>query len=205
MPNWCNNTVTLRHRDRATALEAARNIRAGEWLENVRPTPAPLLDIHNADHTGEPDWYTWRLANWGCRSDVFEPVLLSANREPTYEEIEDAVEKIDDEWVVRCAFDTAWSPPVEAYAHLSESGWRVHAFYDEPGMGFCGRYSSEHGDEGIDYPDEDSDEATREEWAQSLPSDLEQCYSLRARILDRKHMLDLASKEAIKITGEQSA
>jgi hypothetical protein len=38
------------------------------------------------------------------------------------------------------SFDTAWSPPIEFYENLEEQGFRIEAFYYEPGMAFCGVY-----------------------------------------------------------------
>jgi hypothetical protein len=35
-------------------------------------------------------------------------------------------------------FDSAWSPPVNAYEKLMDLGFSVRAYYYEPGMAYCG-------------------------------------------------------------------
>mgnify|MGYP003339536016 FL=1 len=38
------------------------------------------------------------------------------------------------------SFESAWSPPVNAYAKLESMGFEIKAYYYEPGVGFCGAY-----------------------------------------------------------------
>jgi hypothetical protein len=45
------------------------------------------------------------------------------------------------------AFDSAWAPPVRAYAKLEELGFRVEAQYYEGGMAFAGTYADGCDDE----------------------------------------------------------
>ena len=44
------------------------------------------------------------------------------------------------DWYIDCAlsFDSAWSPPLEAYDTLRDMGFTIKAYYYEPGMGFAG-------------------------------------------------------------------
>jgi hypothetical protein len=37
-------------------------------------------------------------------------------------------------------FDSAWSPPTDAYAKLAEMGFLVKGFYFEGGCAFCGSW-----------------------------------------------------------------
>ena len=37
-------------------------------------------------------------------------------------------------------FQSAWSPPVEAYRKLEDLGFGINAFYYEPGVQFAGQY-----------------------------------------------------------------
>jgi hypothetical protein len=37
-------------------------------------------------------------------------------------------------------FDSAWSPPTDAYAKIIELGYSIRAYYFESGMEFCGRW-----------------------------------------------------------------
>lgn len=58
-----------------------------------------------------------------------------------------------DDGSLTCSFDTAWSPPVPFYRTLVELGYDVRAYYHEPGMAFCGRFSNEGDDEYQEMPD----------------------------------------------------
>ena len=55
-----------------------------------------------------------------------------------------------DEYTLTASFDSAWSPPIEAYGRLLELGFEIEAFYNEPGMAFCGKYTGAGNDE-YDY------------------------------------------------------
>ena len=57
-------------------------------------------------------------------------------------------------------FDSAWAPPTEVYRALCANGYVVEAFYNEPGMAFCGKIvGDEDGfdDEYHEYAGADSD------------------------------------------------
>jgi hypothetical protein len=41
---------------------------------------------------------------------------------------------------VTASFDSAWSPPIEAYNKLMELGFEIEAFYYEPGMQYVGKW-----------------------------------------------------------------
>jgi len=113
MPNWCYNTATLHHDDKARidAFEAELSKEDSQPLNHLRPNPA-----------GEWD-YGWSVDNWGTKWDV---------------SIHDW-EREDDNTIV-LHFDSAWSPPTTLYEFLETEGWSVRAMYHEPGMGFAGRF-----------------------------------------------------------------
>jgi len=113
MPNWCYNTATLHHDDKARidAFEAELSKEDSQPLNHLRPNP-----------TGEWD-YGWSVDNWGTKWDV---------------SIHDW-EREDDNTIV-LHFDSAWSPPTTLYEFLETEGWSVRAMYHEPGMGFAGRF-----------------------------------------------------------------
>ena len=54
-------------------------------------------------------------------------------------------------------FDSAWSPPIEAYARLFELGFEVYATYFEPGMCFAGIWDNGN-DDYCDYGNSTPDE-----------------------------------------------
>jgi hypothetical protein len=138
MPNWTNNVVTLKHTDPAMVAKAAKGLVDGTLLNDFIPIPAELTESEasfsdaNADKNkaniekyGYASWWDFAVNEWGTKWDI----------SPYSSEIS------DDGLSVEGSFDTAWSPPTEAYRKLEELGFTVEALYYEPGMAFCGEYS----------------------------------------------------------------
>lgn len=124
MPNWCSNTLTLRHKQPGRCFEVARVFHEGNFLNHFVPLP-----------NGEWD-YNWAIDNWGCKWDVGgsdSDVLAVSEHE------------------VKLSFDSAWAPPTEAYRAMCEQGFEVEAFYYEPGMAFCGKWTGDENDHFDDY------------------------------------------------------
>ena len=153
MPNWCNNGITLRHADPAMIdrVIAGKDRLLMEFL----PTPQDLLDTvagfpgadkeaeheaqmkSNIEKHGFKDWYDWNVANWGTKWDFGL----------------ENVERVDAN-TVTAAFDSAWSPPINAYEKLCAMGFEIEAFYNEPGMCYAGNFvgdADEHWDNCVDY------------------------------------------------------
>lgn len=118
MPNWCSNTVYLKHKDPAMLQKAADGFNGEGLFAAFLPTPPKLLE--------DESWYNWNLENWGTKWDV------SAG-----EYDEQAVVEFNQ---LNIAFHSAWSPPIAFYDHLVELGFDVNAYYYEPGMDFCGHW-----------------------------------------------------------------
>lgn len=148
MPNWCNNEMTICHSDPAMIQKAADAWNAGEFLQTLIPTPPELLDTvkgwtndeekqkandakiaDNMKNHGYATWWDYRVAEWGTKWDVG---LDSNNGEP--------VEVIDGGFYV--FFESAWSPPCEAYAKLEKMGFEITAYYAETGCDFCGKWQN---------------------------------------------------------------
>jgi hypothetical protein len=138
MPNWCYNGVTLRHEDPAMIDRAANS--KGLLMEFL-PTPQPLIDTQatgleteqqaeNIRQFGYKDWYDWNINNWGTKWDF---------------ELEN-VERVDAN-TITASFDSAWSPPIEAYEKMEQLGFEIEAKYYEPGMAFCGTYETGCGED----------------------------------------------------------
>ena len=141
MPNWCYNYATISHEDKSMMDKLRDGIKNDKVLESFFPTPKELLE-------GE-GWYMWRVNNWGTKWDLCDTEILK-----------------DDGETLGLQFNTAWSPPIEAYAKLVEMGFYIDGYYSEGGMGFCGRYS-----QGV----EDTysvDEYTREWLEDNIPDDI---------------------------------
>jgi hypothetical protein len=100
MPNWCNNKLTIGD----CSPELAAYLQENNFsFEKIKPTPPEKL----TDEKGS--WYQWRVDNWGTKWDLTEQeqrevadLLLSNSADFT------------------AYFDTAWSPPLQAIAALSE-------------------------------------------------------------------------------------
>ncbi len=133
MPNWCNNTMKLSHPDPAMLEKAAAAWNSGEFLSVMVPEPDyPGYKDCEIKPGAMPDWWTWRVKNWGTKWDIGRDKSLDNH-----------AEIVGGEMFVH--FDSAWAPPIEAYDTMTEQGFSILAYYFEPGMGFCGRY-----EDGID-------------------------------------------------------
>lgn len=171
MPNWCFNDAVISHDDPVMIKRLLDASKTG-ILQEFLPCPQELLNTVSSIGTedkelqekydanikkyGEPDWYSWCLANWGTKWDFTaqDYMHLFANQ-------------------IGITFDSAWSPPIEAYRKLEELGFRIEAKYYEPGLGFAGRY--ENGEE--EYVEYDfSDDNWRESMSDELADMLEPEY-----------------------------
>jgi len=150
MPNWCSNKLTVSGPkamlDKFIAEAKLVKPKTGEEptelsLDKLFPTPSeadikktvlkfkdPLLAATMGKST--PDWYTWRVANWGTKWDVTAWVAKKEDKKIQYE------------------FDSAWSPPIDAFTHISENypDLKFELKYREEGMGFKGRAVMQDGE-----------------------------------------------------------
>jgi hypothetical protein len=143
MPNWCNNTLTLEHDDPAMIVRAKEALDRGEFLQEFIPVPKDLKntvagfkgederEAHeaqqktNVEKHGYKDWYDFCVGEWGTKWDVGGDGQTDIDPTGT---------------TLFTAFDSAWSPPVNAYAKLEALGFRVNAMFYESGMAFAGSY-----------------------------------------------------------------
>ena len=176
MPNWCNNTVSIAHQDpeKLRALVAAVN--EGKFCDHVIPVPEDLKitagylgaddnpeqielvrkTMANVEKYGVGNWYDFCVARWGTKWDV------------------DAYDTVEfDPAGVTFGFDSAWSPPIGIYEALVEQGFSVTAFYYEPGMAFCGKWSDEDGDDFYEIGG-----MTSEQVREEIPEDLDECMAI---------------------------
>jgi hypothetical protein len=147
MPNWCFNKITIRAgadtRSKIKNLlkgneyyrpfnaEENAPLMSSETLfsfHNVIPQPDNILDLadprrktdipQSRDPKGAmPDWYAWRVNNWGTKWSVSEVQMSETDTSLTY------------------CFETAWAPPEMVVKRLSEmfpNAYIVLSF-DEPG------------------------------------------------------------------------
>ena len=117
----------------------------GGLLQGMHPMPEftePQPDPFSGKVDKEfamPDWWNWRVSNWGTKWEVSTEGM---------EYIEDGDTATISGW-----FESAWSPPVEAFAFYCDEQPEIIATlsYYEPGMCFVGKWTSEFGDECIQY------------------------------------------------------
>jgi len=158
MPNWCNNEMTISHDDPKMMEVVVQAWNSEEFLQTLIPCPAELVATvagfvpdanqeeqqkKNVEKYGYKTWYDWQINNWGTKWDICgdEGVLKNG--------------------VMTVGFESAWSPPIAAYQTLVERGYKITAYYFEPGMGFWGSFVNGsddcYGDD--DYVPKDIDRA----------------------------------------------
>jgi hypothetical protein len=150
MPNWCHNVVAITPSSaeaKKMFFELVKAVTEDKFLEWIVPVP-PELDeeeIHMfggegleaearnalrarlAEKFGFPTGYHFRVAKWGTKWEVDCEVI-----------------ELQPE-MIEFSFDSAWSPPSEAYRVLYEKGFDINARYYEPGMSFGGIIEAVHG------------------------------------------------------------
>lgn len=154
MPNWCNNRVYIE----ASSEEIAGIcdiIKQGKELLNYL-CPEPEHDKEQKNHM--PNWWHWRIAYWGTKWDV-EADIISFD--------------ISGGWI-SLAFDSAWSPPIEAlhnWADKSEDR-SFNIRYIEWGMAYCGEADSKGLEEDFYIPN------TFDSVKDAIPIDLDEEFAI---------------------------
>jgi len=148
MPNWCNNTISIKG-STDTLKPLWDEAQKTGLLNAIKPMPEALEGTTSpAPKEGKPqplvdgydNWYDWRVANWGTKWEVdTEGLEFTDNGDGTSE--------------IHGWFDSAWAPPIEAYQQFADDfdGCYLEAFYDEPGMCFVGCWDSDGGDDYYEY------------------------------------------------------
>jgi hypothetical protein len=81
----------------------------------------------NVKKYGYGNWYDYCVGEWGTKWDVGGDGQSDIH---------------PDGKMLHTSFDSAWSPPVNAYEKLVELGFGVEAMYYEGGMGYAGAFSN---------------------------------------------------------------
>lgn len=136
MPNWCNNKLTIRHKDAqviADLHETICNDDDSGLFQHIKPMPENIFrgllgneEREECERKGIPNWYDWCCENWGTKWEACH-----------------LIEYQEDAHTLQLSFDTAWSPPDPIFQALTEKGFEVEAYYVEYGMGFAGEYHSD--------------------------------------------------------------
>jgi len=163
MPNWCNNTVEIAHKDPAKLKELVDALNEGKFCQYAIPVPTDLHIVagrvgddndpkqieleaqekRNLETHGYKNWYDFCVNEWGTKWDVgsdrFDPAELEPGATST-----------------TVMFDSAWSPPIGVYEALVEQGFEIRAHYYEPGMAYCGTWDNGYVSESMaEYEDDD--------------------------------------------------
>lgn len=157
MPNWCDNVVTISNKDEQAIKRVKDSFKEGKLCNEFIPMPkelegtvSPNYDLPKKERDrliklyGASNWYDFRVSNWGTKWDVGGEDGHIDN-----EETKNSGSSI------QLTFNSAWAPPTGLYAKLIEEGYDVIAYYNESGVGFCGKYTK-HGDEHYNTYDDSS-------------------------------------------------
>lgn len=132
MPNWCDNIANISHPDPAKLQELVDACKSLRLLATYIPEPATLplgevveLPDGTPIRTMSGSQWNWRVENWGTKWDINHFI-----GEPAIENGK-----------VRLRFDSAWAPPIPLWETLADLDFVVEAYYFEPGVGFCGRFT----------------------------------------------------------------
>jgi hypothetical protein len=131
MPNWCDNSFTVSHKDPEMVRKFADAVNNGKLFETFVPLP-----------TKDGEWdYGTAIETWGTKWDVCDG---NADVDP-------------DGTDASGFFNTAWGPGINAYRKMTELGFELDILYFEPGMCFVGHYTSEGDDDCYEYDFDDED------------------------------------------------
>mgnify|MGYP001586100961 FL=1 len=185
MPNWCSNTLEIKGPTKKLE-EFSKTIKDGEGFFNtILPLPKQLeettsptpKDSNQPVIDGASNWYDWRVNNWGTKWDVDGEDSFYTNELKDLDSLE--AKSCSHKTGTKCslltlAFDTAWSPPEGIFEELSRQGFRVKAYYYEPGMDFAGRWE-DGDDEGIQVHDYKHDDKF---WTEGLGKELDEEFNI---------------------------
>ena len=128
MPNWCNNNITISGPTETIKQlweDAHTDVETFELLQAMAPMPAELEDTTSP--SDGPNWYSWRVDNWGTKWDISDEGL-------------EFIDNGDGTAAITGWFDSAWAPPIGAYEKFSDDmdNCEISASYYEPGMDYAG-------------------------------------------------------------------
>jgi len=132
---------------------------AGRVGDDTDPEQIKLHEqtMHNLSTYGYANWYDWCVNEWGTKWDV------GADGQPAID---------NDTNTLVLNFDSAWAPPIQAYEKLFYMGFKILAYYYEPGMAFAGIFE-DGADEYYEYGGMNSDQI-----AEELPAELDECFGI---------------------------
>jgi hypothetical protein len=109
----------------------------------------------NVKNYGYSTWYDFAIGEWGTKWDVGGGDVTKIDKNN-----------------VKLYFQSAWSPPTEAYRKLEDLGFSINAFYYEPGVMFAGQYYDGE-DDCYDLSSMDSEQVKEE-----LPEEIDEEFNI---------------------------
>lgn len=169
MPNWCDNTFEVSHKNPAMMKRFTDAFKRGALCNEFIPLPEQLKDsVANGstneqliEATGYSDWYDFCVNEWGTKWDV--------GGDDGYIDF--------DETSAQGSFQSAWAPPMGLMSKLEEEGFTVKFMYYEPGMNFAGVYQ-----DGYDECYELAGSA--DEVAEQIPEELDEAFGISENMRD---------------------
>jgi len=117
---------------------------------------AEAKKARNLAKYGYKDWYDFCVGEWGTKWDVGEQGASDIHPGGR---------------MLHTVFDSAWSPPINAYEKLVELGFGVEAQYYEGGMAFAGTWTN-GSDEYVDLGGMSADDIEQNY------ADLDECFGI---------------------------
>lgn len=180
MPNWCSNTLHISHEDKKMMKRVVKGYNKNGLLREFIPVPKELIDTVagwfgegtyeqkllsyreqlNMEFFGYKNWYDFCVGEWGTKWDI--------GCRDSYDKL--SVSDIKNN-TLKIGFDSAWSPPTDAYEKLCDMGFKIKAYYYEGGCAFCGVWEN-----GID---ESYDISGNSKWVKkNIPSDIDEEFAI---------------------------
>ena len=207
MPNWCNNNISITgpnsvidkiekivKEEENTDLSSKEKGETPGLLQFMAPMPKELdgttAPSSSADKPqpmveGFDNWYDWRVENWGTKWELCE--FYGVDRQYHSEQNEG-------ESTITFGFDSAWSPPINAYEQFlrDNEDCSLKAWYYEGGCDFMGEW-----DNGQDDCFAPSDyKSTDDFWQDGVGSTLDDYFGITESMAEYEAELE-AEKEDV--------
>jgi len=197
MPNWCNNNISITGPN--SVIDKIEKIVKEEKEENgllnfFHPMPKQLEGTTSPSSSadkpqpmveGFDNWYDWRVENWGTKWELCE--FYGVDRQYHSEQNEG-------ESTITFGFDSAWSPPINAYEQFlrDNEDCSLKAWYYEGGCDFMGEW-----DNGQDDCFAPSDyKSTDDFWQDGVGSTLDDYFGITESMAEYEAELE-AEKEDV--------
>ena len=149
MPNWCNNNISITGPN--SVIDKIEKIvkeddshKENGLLNFFHPMPKELEGTTSPSSSakkpqpmveGFDNWYDWRVENWGTKWELCE--FYGVDRQYHSEQNEG-------ESTITFGFDSAWSPPINAYEQFlrDNEDCSLKAWYYEGGCDFMGEWDN---------------------------------------------------------------